>query len=133
MYFTHHIFAATALSATLSTAAPTTRSTPEAAVTIIGNDETRHNTERTFITVPLGKLTTLADVSITTLKLSALTIDHPKNFASVPTVDDISCQMYKDKYGVTPGSTKFTRSADAHISTNPVSLGWILCYVNVEE
>ncbi|KAM0189311.1 hypothetical protein ACHAPI_010077 [Fusarium lateritium] len=133
MYFINYALAATSLFAILSTAAPTTRSTPEAAVTIIGNDETCHNTERTFITVPLGKLTTLADVSITTLKLSALTINHPKNFESIPTVENISCQMYKDKYGVTPGSMEFTRSADAHISTNPVSLGWLLCYVNVEE
>jgi len=41
---------------------------------------------------------------------------------------DVECRMYKDKVGTMPGSAAFTEAMPAHISTNTVAIGSILCY-----
>ncbi|KAM5360197.1 hypothetical protein ACJZ2D_013907 [Fusarium nematophilum] len=80
--------------------------------------------------IPLGKLTHF-DHSITRLELRGISFNVPGTESPDPR--DITCQMYKDKYGVTPGSTEFTMKTPALISTNPVPFGWVLCYVNVDS
>ncbi|PKS05939.1 hypothetical protein jhhlp_007772 [Lomentospora prolificans] len=82
------------------------------------------------VQVPFGTLTHV-DLSITTLQLTGVTVNVPD--AEAPADTDITCQMYKDQYGVQPGSAEFSKGKDAHISTNPVPFGWVLCYVNVHS
>ncbi|KAF4979731.1 hypothetical protein FDECE_18019, partial [Fusarium decemcellulare] len=73
--------------------------------------------------VPLGKLTHVDDLSITSLKLESIKVDVPN--VPKPSVNDITCQMYKDQYGVQPGSAEFTKAKPALISTNSVDFGWV--------
>ncbi|KAF4995929.1 hypothetical protein FDECE_12658 [Fusarium decemcellulare] len=77
--------------------------------------------------IPLGKLTHF-DASITSLELRGIFYNVPDNDAPDPNA--ITCQRYKDQYGAHPGSAAFTKKKPAHIATNPVPFGWVLCYVN---
>ncbi|CAI4212747.1 unnamed protein product [Parascedosporium putredinis] len=82
------------------------------------------------VQVPLSTLTHV-ELTITGLQLTGVTVDIPD--ITPPSDTDVTCQMYKDEYGVQPGSAEFFKGHDAHISTNPVQFGWVLCYVNVHS
>lgn len=83
----------------------------------------------TPVNIPLGQLTTF-DLAITGFQLQGVTVTVPDE----PELDaaEVTCQRYKDAYGVQPGSAAFTTSVNASVSTNTVDFGWVLCYVNVD-
>ncbi|OBS25005.1 hypothetical protein FPOA_05541 [Fusarium poae] len=82
------------------------------------------------VEVPLGKLTHM-DYQLTSLELRGVGFLLPDGQNVDP--QDITCQMYKDKFGTQPGSAAFNMETPAHVSLlNPVEFGWVLCYVNVD-
>jgi hypothetical protein len=80
------------------------------------------------LNVPLGVLTHQANIEITKLEIAR--VYSTVKGVEAPKIDEITCQMYKDQYGTLRGSADFTAKKDALISTNSVSLGWVLCRVN---
>lgn len=131
MHFTT-IFAGLAALAASVQAAPSdieARATPHATVAIMTVNsplDGEHSTSP--LNVPLGKLTHQKNIKITELEIARVYSNVPG--IKTPELDQITCQMYKDKYGIQPGSAEFTAEKPALISTNSVSLGWVLCYVN---
>ncbi|KAI5461757.1 hypothetical protein BGZ63DRAFT_404587 [Mariannaea sp. PMI_226] len=99
----------------------------EAVANIVAVNQSGSTQIKTQVKVPFGKLTHV-DASITELQLQSISVVVPDT--ATPDIKTITCQMYKDQYGVVPGSARFTSTRPAKVSTNPVSLGWILCYVN---
>ncbi|KAI8673042.1 hypothetical protein LRP88_02433 [Fusarium phalaenopsidis] len=95
------------------------------AVNGFGKDQTKHT-----ILVPLGRLTHVSRTQITELRVEG--VDHVAE-APKPAEDNIVCQRYLNQYASKIGSERFTKKEPAHISTNPVDFGWILCYVTNEQ
>ncbi|KAF4981742.1 hypothetical protein FZEAL_2544 [Fusarium zealandicum] len=83
---------------------------------------------KTPISVPLGKLTTVPNVQITEMSVAGIVSNVPG--IKTPDLQEISCQRFNDEYGLQRGSARFALFNNALVSTNSVSLGWILCYVN---
>ncbi|KAF4981035.1 hypothetical protein FZEAL_3087 [Fusarium zealandicum] len=104
-----------------STATSLPSAVPSAKVLLINRNDHK------FIDVPFGKLTHV-DYQIMRLEFAGVTPDGQK-------VDPtkVTCQMYKDQFGIESGSTDFSSKNAAYISTNNVDLGWILCYVEVAK
>ncbi|KAM0544362.1 hypothetical protein ACHAPJ_011898 [Fusarium lateritium] len=123
MHFASIIAGAVALFASAATAQPTARQAPVAYANVMVINSADHS--RQPVRIPLAQLTTL-DYKITELDLISLSV-HIPNIPS-PDTKEVSCQRYKDKYGVQFGSTEFTENKPALISTNPVEFGWVLCY-----
>ncbi|KAF4465937.1 hypothetical protein FALBO_7221 [Fusarium albosuccineum] len=91
---------------------------------------TYNGDESTPLNVPLGVLTH------DTRKVTKIEIGRAYSTVKgvkAPKVDQITCQMYKDKYGSVPASKDFTAKKSALISTNPVEFGWLLCRVNASK
>lgn len=110
------------------TAAPT-KETPSVGVAIMTiNDPISGEKSTHPLNVPLGVLTHQKNTGITKLEIAR--VYSTVKGVDAPEIDQITCQMYKDEYGTQPGSAEFTAKKDALISTNTVSLGWILCRVN---
>ncbi|KAF7556741.1 hypothetical protein G7Z17_g1254 [Cylindrodendrum hubeiense] len=131
MHFTTVIATATAALASTAMALPSPKRAEGSAVAnLIAVNGFGDDKDEAPITVPFGTLTHY-DYQVTGLQLKSVTVDVP--WGVVPDVSDITCQMYRDQYGVQPGSAKFTSSQDASLSTNPVEFGWVLCYVNVDS
>jgi len=84
--------------------------------------------EETPLNIPLGQLTHYDNLPITSLQLVGVTVSVPDQ----PKVDEskVTCQLYKDAYGLQPGSAPFNTAVNATVSTNSVDFGWMLCYVN---
>ncbi|KAF4959589.1 hypothetical protein FSARC_10675 [Fusarium sarcochroum] len=113
--------------ATLSTAvAAAPKEKPYIGVAIM----TYNGDDSSPLNVPLGVLTH-ATRKVTEIEIARAysTVKGVK----APDVDQITCQMYKDKYGSVPGSKDFTADEGARISTNPVEFGWLLCRVNASK
>ncbi|KAF5020589.1 hypothetical protein F66182_7375 [Fusarium sp. NRRL 66182] len=113
--------------ATLSTAvAAAPNEKPYIGVAIM----TYNGDESTPMNVPLGVLThdtrKVTEIEIARVYSTVPGVQPPK-------LDQVTCQMYKDKYGSVPGSKDFTAEQGALISTNPVEFGWLLCRVNASE
>ncbi|KAM0545361.1 hypothetical protein ACHAPJ_011433 [Fusarium lateritium] len=91
---------------------------------------TYNGDDSTPLNVPLGVLTH-AKRQVTEIEIARAysTVKGVK----APNADDITCQMYKDKYGSVPGSKDFTAKKSALIATNPVEFGWLLCRVNAAK
>ncbi|KAL6918410.1 hypothetical protein ACHAP8_012365 [Fusarium lateritium] len=83
------------------------------------------------LNVPLGTLTTGKGYKITELEVAR--IYSSVEGVNAPKTDQVTCQMYKDKWGTIPASKEFTAKKGALISTKPVPLGWILCRVNASK
>ncbi|KAJ4252395.1 hypothetical protein NW762_010993 [Fusarium torreyae] len=110
--------------ATLSTAvAAAPKEKPSVGVAIM----TYNGDESTPLNVPLGVLTH-AKRQVTEIEL--VRAYSTVKGVEAPDVDDITCQMYKDKYGSVPGSKDFRARKGVIIATNPVEFGWLLCRVN---
>ncbi|KAM0213584.1 hypothetical protein ACHAQD_009237 [Fusarium lateritium] len=110
------------------TAAPT-KQTPSVGVAIMTVNEPISGEKSTHpLNVPLGVLTHQENIGITKLEIAR--VYSTVKGVEAPEIDHITCQMYKDEYGTQPGSAEFTTKKDAFISTNTVSLGWVLCRVN---
>lgn len=95
------------------------------AVNGFGKDQTKKN-----ILVPLGRLTHVSRSQITELRVEG--VDHVAE-APKPADDNIVCQRYLNQYASKTGSERFTQKEPAHVSTNPVDFGWILCYVTNDQ
>ncbi|KAM5353735.1 hypothetical protein ACJ41O_000385 [Fusarium nematophilum] len=119
----------TILAAGLASTAAALPNTPRDTVTAVANVYAVNNSTKEPVEIPFGRLTHF-DLSITELQLYDVTIDILG--IPPPGVDAVTCQMYKDVYGIRPGSAEFTKDEPALISTNPVDFGWVLCYVNVD-
>ncbi|KAH6871652.1 hypothetical protein B0T10DRAFT_522935 [Thelonectria olida] len=129
MHFTTIFAAAAAAIASTATALPSTRDYNAAVANVVALKGFGNSQTKTDVKIPFGKLTHF-DLSITGLQLKSVTVNVPGTAA--PDVNKITCQMYKDQYGIQPGSAEFTKAKEALISTNDVSFGWVLCYVNVD-
>ncbi|KAK7413387.1 hypothetical protein QQX98_007764 [Neonectria punicea] len=134
MHFTTIIATLAATLASTATALPaqnTQRDAGVAAANVLAvNNPISGSHSSTPVKIPFGKLTHF-DLSITELQLKGVTVTVPG--ATAPDASKVTCQRYKDQYGVQPGSTAFTKGHDALISTNTVEFGWVLCYVNVDS
>ncbi|KAK7419636.1 hypothetical protein QQX98_003227 [Neonectria punicea] len=131
MHFTTIITTLAATLASTATALPTERDANVAVVNVIAvNKPISGSHSSTPVKIPFGKLTHF-DLSITGLQLKSVTVHAPG--VTAPDVSEVTCQMYKDQYGVQPGSAAFTKAQEALISTNSVEFGWVLCYVNVDS
>ncbi|RFN47745.1 hypothetical protein FIE12Z_8019 [Fusarium flagelliforme] len=83
------------------------------------------------VDVPFGKLTHI-DYKLNSLELRGIGILLPKGQELDP--EDVTCQMYKDALGTQPVSAAFRMRQPAEISpSKPVTFGWVLCYVNVDD
>jgi hypothetical protein len=80
--------------------------------------------------VPLGVLThqnnKLTEFEIARVYSTVKGVNPPK-------IEDVTCQMFKDKYGTIPASKDITIKSGSDISKKPVDLGWILCRVNAKK
>ncbi|KAH7131322.1 hypothetical protein EDB81DRAFT_808364 [Dactylonectria macrodidyma] len=129
MHFTAIIATVAAALASAATALPTERDANVAVANVIAiNKPLDGSHSSTAVKIPFGKLTHF-ELPITGLKLKGVTVTVPG--AVAPDASKVTCQMYKDKYGVQPGSAAFNKAHEALISTNTVQFGWVLCYVNV--
>ncbi|KAH7123498.1 hypothetical protein B0J13DRAFT_566710 [Dactylonectria estremocensis] len=129
MHFTTIFATVTAAFAATATALPTERDTGAAVANVIAVNKPLDGTHSsTAVKIPFGKLTHV-DLPITNLMLKSVTVTA--SGVAAPDVSKVTCQMYKDKYGVQPGSAAFNKKHEAYISTNTVQFGWVLCYVNV--
>ncbi|RSL72559.1 hypothetical protein CEP53_001059 [Fusarium sp. AF-6] len=79
------------------------------------------------IMVPFGVLTHM-DYRMTSLEVRGVFVDLPDG--QDVDLNKVKCQMYKDSVGTQRGSDVFTKKKPAHVSTNPVEFGWVLCYVD---
>ncbi|KAM5363518.1 hypothetical protein ACJZ2D_011961 [Fusarium nematophilum] len=113
MHFTTVVAGAAALFASVASA-----QAPVANAVILVFNEAEHS--QTPMRIPLGQLTS-ANYQITKLSLESVNLNVPD--IPSPDVEDIVCQRYKDKYGIQPGSTEFSKGKPALISTNPVEFG----------
>ncbi|CZS81842.1 unnamed protein product [Fusarium graminearum] len=128
MYFTN-LFTATVFTlASTAVAAPASDTYfAKASVFAINKVENAYKS----VQVPLGELTHM-DYQLTSLELRGVGFLLPDGQKVDP--QDITCQMYKDKFGTQPGSAAFNMKTPALISLlNPVQFGWVLCYVNVNS
>ncbi|KAI1653069.1 hypothetical protein F4813DRAFT_285003 [Daldinia decipiens] len=83
------------------------------------------------VTVDLATLSHQENLPITGLAIESVYITAPPAPGlSAIGVADITCQRYKDQFGVQRGSAAFTSSVNASISTNSVDFGYVLCYAN---
>jgi hypothetical protein len=130
MHFTTIFVAAAAALASTASAAPAARDTSSAVANVVAVNGFGSSQSKTPVKIPFGKLTHY-DLSITGLQLKSVTVNVPG--ATAPDVNKITCQMYKDQYGIQPGSAEFTKAKEALIATNAVQFGWVLCYVNVDS
>lgn len=125
MKFTTTIAAATAMLASAATAAPANSAV--ANIVAITQTGIRGDKTETPVKVPFGKLTRVDNLDITELQLHSVTVNVEG--VEAPSVDDVSCRRYRDKFGVQPGGTEITKENPALIATNAVDFGWVLCYV----
>ncbi|KAM0421164.1 hypothetical protein ACHAPT_011056 [Fusarium lateritium] len=121
MHFTTIFTAAVATLASTATAAPKKYSA-SASVYAMNTDSYKS------IQVPFGVLTHM-DYQMTSLEVRGVWVDLPEG--QDVDLDKVRCQMYRDSVGTQRGSNTFTNKTPAHVSTNPVEFGWVLCYVDV--
>lgn len=119
--------AAAAVFASAASAAPT--AAPKALVNLVAVNKPisgEHSTKA--ISVPFGELTHFDDLPVTGFQVKGVTV---ANLPGAPKVDEtkVTCRMYKDEFGVQPGSALFSKGEDALISTNSVEFGHVLCWV----
>ncbi|KAF4456873.1 hypothetical protein F53441_1084 [Fusarium austroafricanum] len=80
--------------------------------------------------VPLGVLTTqktkLTEFEIARVYSNVKGVNAPK-------AEDVTCQIYKDKYGTIPVSKDITVKGGGVLGKKPVDLGYVLCRVNAKK
>ena len=126
--------AAAAVFASAASASPVAaRNGPHAVANIIAvNEPVSGEHSRVKFSVPFGSLTSF-DNDVTGFELDSVTVNNvPFPGDNDVSVDNVVCRRYKDVTGTQAGSTSFTKTEPALISTNPVSFGWVLCYVHHE-
>ncbi|KAF4974550.1 hypothetical protein FZEAL_8574 [Fusarium zealandicum] len=133
MHFSN-IFAAAAILASSAMATPvdlearkSIEPSPAPTVNIIAvtGTDLRFQT-RKEISIQIGKLTLVDNLSITELRVKS--VSAGRNDIPVPKVDNVVCQRYVNEYGTVVGSALFTKAKPAFVTTNAIPLKWLMCY-----
>lgn len=129
MYTSSAIATGLAVSITLASGAPTKRHSA---------DGKYHGIGLALVTSPAGqlKVTSPAPVEIDFLTSLSNTSCYSIEFQSVHSnvdITEVECRAYKDESGQIPGSAPFNHKSPAYLSTNPVEIGSVLCYVVTDE